>query len=414
MKAKEDKEVKEIMDRDHRVLGQRLDLFSINEEAGVGLVLWHPKGALVRKIVEDFWVEEHLKRGYQLVCTPHMARAGLWETSGHMQYYSENMYTLDKEGETYVVKPMNCPFHILIYKSRKRSYRDLPIRYAEWGTVYRYERSGTLHGLLRVRGLTQDDAHIFCTPEQIEDEVSKALEFTEHILKTFGFHEYKIELSTKDPDHPERYMGSNQEWEMAQETLARALKKRSLSYAEMPGEAAFYGPKIDIKLVDALERVWQCTTIQFDFNLPKRFHVTYMGPNGMEHPVVMVHRVLLGAIERFFGVLIEHYGGNFPVWLAPTQVKVLPISDKLNPYAKAVHEGLLSQGVRSELDDRSITVSSKIRDAEMEKTPYIIICGRREEKSRLVSVRRHGVGPIGVLTMEKFSKKILKEIKQKS
>jgi len=381
----------------------------MNEEIGVGLVLWHPKGALVRRVIRDFWEGEHLKNGYQLVYTPHIARKELWETSGHMEYYAENMYVFDKERESYVVKPMNCPFHIQIYKSTPRSYRDLPIRYAEWGTVYRYEKSGTLHGLLRVRGFTQDDAHIFCAPEQLEEEILKILDLTGHLLKRFGFTEYTVELSTRDPEKPEKYMGSDDEWKSAQYALAKSLERKNVSYTEMRGEAAFYGPKIDIKIVDAYEREWQCSTIQFDFNLPKRFTLIYIGSDGEEHRPLMIHRALLGSIERFLGILVEHYKGNFPAWLAPVQVKVLSISDRYIQYAKEVNERLSNLGIRSELDDSSSTISYKIREAEAQKIPYMAICGKREAESNTISIRKHGGGELGSLAIKEFIKVIHKE-----
>jgi len=394
---------------DHRILGQQLDLFSIDEEIGVGFVLWHPKGALVRRIIRDFWEEEHLKRGYQLVYTPHIARRRLWKTSGHTKYYAENMYTFKKEGESYVVKPMNCPLHIQIYKSTIRSYRDLPIRYAEWGTVYRCERSGTLHGLLRVRGFTQDDAHIFCTPEQLEEEIPKVLDLTEHILKRLGFTEYKVELSTRDPENPEKYMGSDSEWISAQNSLTKALEKKSIPYTEMKGEAVFYGPKIDIKIVDTYRREWQCSTIQFDFNIPKRFNLTYIGPDSEEHRILMIHRALLGSVERFFGILIEHYKGNLPCWLAPVQVRVLPISQKHDRYAKEVQEKLSAFGIRTDLDTSSSTIGYKIREAETQKIPYMAICGKREVESNTISVRQHGGGGLGSLTIDELVKAIRDE-----
>jgi len=387
---------------DHRTLGQQLDLFSIDEEIGAGLVLWHPKGAMVRRIIRDFWEEEHLRNGYQLVQTPHIAKAELWETSGHMEYYAENMYIFEKEKESHVVKPMNCPFHIQIYKSRPRSYKELPIRYAEWGTVYRYERSGTLTGLLRVRGFTQDDAHIFCAPEQIETEISKALDLTEHVLKKFGFNKYKMELSTRDPKNTGKYMGSDSEWMTAQKALARALEQREVQYAEMQGEAVFYGPKIDVKIVDSIGREWQCSTIQFDFNLPKRFDLTYIGPDGEKHRTLMVHRALLGSIERFFGILIEHYQGNLPAWLAPIQVRVLPISERFIKYAKEVSEKLSSFGIRCELDESATTIGYKVREAEVQKVPYMVICGRKEAESGTISTREHGQKSLGAFTIEEF------------
>jgi len=394
---------------DHRVIGQDSDLFSINEEVGIGLVLWHPKGATVRKIIRDFWEEEHLKNGYQLVSTPHIAREELWKISGHLEYYKENMYLFEKDGERYVVKPMNCPFHIQIYKAKPRSYRDLPIRYAEWGTVYRYERSGTLHGLLRVRGFTQDDAHIFCTTKQVDEEITKLLNFTEHILQKFGFKKYSAYLSTRDPEHPEKYMGSEQNWRLAQSALARALKEKGIRYREMLGEAVFYGPKIDINIVDASGREWQCTTIQFDFNLPKRFKTSCVESDGKEHEVIMIHRALLGAIERFFAILIEHCKGNLPAWLAPTQVIILPVSDNYIQYGKKIHGKLLAHGIRTEIDSTPSTISYKIRQAELQKIPYIIICGKREAKLKKISVRKHGVGSIGLSTVKEFIKKIKNE-----
>jgi threonyl-tRNA synthetase len=397
---------RELSNADHRVIGQQLDLFSINEEVGIGLVLWHPKGTIVRKIIRDFWEEEHLKNGYQLVCTPHIARGELWKISGHLDYYKENMYVFEKDGEPYVVKPMNCPFHIQIYKSKPRSYKDLPIRYAEWGTVYRYERSGTLHGLLRVRGFTQDDAHIFCTAEQIDEEILKLLDFAKHILQRFGFHEFNVYLSTRDPKQPEKYMGSEEDWKTAQRALAEALKNKGITYREMQGEAVFYGPKIDINIVDASGREWQCSTIQFDFNLPKRFNMTYTGPNGKEHEVLMIHRALLGTIERFFAVLVEHYEGNLPTWLAPIQVKILPISDNYVSYAQKIHEKLQAYGIRSEVDSNASTISYKIREAEVQKIPYMVICGKREVELKKISVRKHGTGNIGLLTIKELAKNI--------
>jgi len=394
---------------DHRVIGQQLDLFSISEEVGIGLVLWHPKGAITRKIIRDFWEEEHLKNGYQLVCTPHIARGELWRISGHLDYYEENMYIFEKEGESCVVKPMNCPFHIQIYKSKPRSYKDLPIRYAEWGTVYRHDRSGTLHGLLRVRGFTQDDAHIFCTAEQIDNEIVRILDFTEHVLKKFGFQEYNVYLSTRNPKQPKKYMGSEENWKIAQKALAEALRKKKIAYREMLGEALFYGPKIDINIVDTSGREWQCTTIQFDFNMPKRFNITYIGPDGKEHEVLMIHRALLGTIERFFAILIEHYKGNLPVWLAPTQVMILPVSDSYTLYSKVVHQKLQDHGVRSDINSSTATISYKIREAEVQKIPYMVICGGREAKLRKLSIRKHGIGSIGQLTVRKLINEIRNE-----
>ncbi len=403
--------LEEARKRDHRVLGKALGLFSVEEEVGAGLVLWHPKGGLVRKIIEDFLKEVHLERGYQLVYTPHIAKGALWEISGHMKYYLENMYVFEKEGEKYVVKPMNCPFHILIYKSRTRSYRELPIRYFELGTVYRYERSGTLHGLLRVRGFTQDDAHVFLMPEQLEEEVVNILELTKYVLGAFGFTEYKVDLSTWDPERPWEYMGSEEDWERAEEALEGALRKMGMDYRVVPGEAAFYGPKIDLKLVDAIGRTWQCTTIQVDFNLPKRFNLTYVGPDGREHEVVMIHRALLGSIERFFGILIEHYAGDFPLWLAPVQVRVIPVSSRFNDYAREVRNFLKRHGIRAEVDDSQATMRYKIREAELEKIPYVVVVGKREATSRTVSVRRRGVGDMGTRGLEEFLEMLREEIR---
>lgn len=396
--------------RDHRVLGPKLDLFSMPSEIiGPGLVLWHPKGALARKIIEDFLKEIHLRSGYQLVYTPHVAYSWLWETSGHLSYYRDMMYVFEKEGVQHVIKPMNCPFHILIYKSKVRSYRDLPIRYFELGTVYRYERSGTLHGLLRVRGFTQDDAHIFCRRDQLEDEIVGVISLMERILSAFGFTEYEVELSTWDPEHPEEYMGSPEIWEHAQEALAKALERKGYEYKEMPGEAAFYGPKIDVKLVDSLGRKWQCTTIQVDFNLPEKFDVTYVDKDGKERRVVMIHRALLGSIERFFGILVEHYAGELPLWVAPVQVRVIPVSDKYADYASAVLEKLVAAGVRAELDSGPESLSYKIRRAEVERVPYIVVVGKREEEAGMVSVRRRRKGSLGAMKVEEFVKMILEK-----
>jgi threonyl-tRNA synthetase len=405
-------EKRELSDADHRILGQQLDLFSISEDVGVGLILWHPKGTLTRNLIRDLWEREHLKNGYQLVCTPHIARSELWQISGHLDYYKDNMYVFNKEGEDFVVKPMNCPFHIQIYKAQPRSYRELPIRYAEWGTVYRYERSGTLHGLMRVRGFTVDDAHIFCAANQVEQEILDLLDFTKHLLQKFGFNEYRVYLSSRDPEQPNKYMGSQQKWNSAQNCLARALEKKQIPYKEMPGEAVFYGPKIDLNIVDASGREWQCTTIQFDFNLPKRFNITYVDADGKEHEVVMIHRALLGAVERFFAILTEHCNGNFPVWLAPTQVAVLPVSSDCIGYAREVQRKLLACGMRSKLDDESSTISYKIRQAELQKVPYMAIMGKREAETKKIAVRKHGIGNLGSLTIQELVKIIKKENKQ--
>jgi threonyl-tRNA synthetase len=405
---------KEIATADHRALGRQLDLFSISEEVGSGLVLWHPNGTIIRRIIRDFWEEEHLKNGYQLVCTPHMAREELWGASGHLDYYEQNMYLIEKEGGKYVVKPMNCPFHIQIYKAKPRSYRDLPIRYAEWGTVYRHERSGTLQGLFRVRGFTQDDAHIFCAPQDVMEELVKLLDFNQHIMQKFGFKEYRTYLSTRDPQHPQKYMGAEEQWVNAQNVLAEALKDRNVSYNEIPGEAAFYGPKIDINVVDASLREWQCATIQFDFNLPKRFQIVYIGPDGDQHEVVMIHRVLLGAIERFFAILIEHCNGNLPVWLAPTQAAILPVSANHLQHAETIREKLFAHRIRCEVDKSTATISYKIRQAEIRKIPYILILGEQETKLSKISVRKHKVGNLGLLTIQETVSKIRSENAQHS
>jgi threonyl-tRNA synthetase len=319
------------------------------------------------------------------------------------------MYLFEKDGQPYVVKPMNCPFHIQIYKAKPRSYKELPIRYAEWGTVYRYERSGTLHGLMRVRGFTQDDAHIFCTPEQVDEEIVRLIDFAENMLRKFGFRKYQVYLSTRNPEEPEKYMGLEENWEKAQKALAKALKKKKIAYQEMQGEAVFYGPKIDINIVDVSGREWQCTTIQFDFNLPKRFNMTYVGADGKEHEVIMIHRALLGSIERFFAILIEHYKGNLPTWLSPTQAKILPISNKQIPYAQTIQQKLRRNGIRAEIDSSPSTINYKIREAEVQKIPYMIICGKKEAQSRKISVRKHGTGNLGLLTIKEFIEVIKEE-----
>ena len=393
------KKLEEAKKRDHRKLGKELDLYSINEDVGPGLVLWHPKGARIRMEIERFWIDEHLKRGYEPVYTPHVGRAKLWEISGHLGFYQENMFSPMKiENDTYYVKPMNCPFHILIYKSKVRSYRDLPIRYAELGTVYRYERSGVLHGLLRVRGFTQDDAHIFARPDQVEDEIIGVIDLSLFILKSFGFEDYEIYISTK----PEKYVGDDEMWELATNSLIKAVEKAGLKYDIDEGGGAFYGPKIDIKIKDALGRAWQCSTIQFDFNLPERFDVTYRDKDGKEKRPYMIHRALMGSLERFFGTLIEHYGGNFPVWLAPVQVKILPITDQNIDYAREIFDNLFSRGYRVELDERSEKIGKKIREAEKQKVPFMLIIGREEQESGVVAVRKHGEGDIGKMKLDEF------------
>ena len=377
--------------RDHRVLGKQLDLFSIQELAGAGLIFWHPKGAIIRKVMEDWMRDECLRRGYSLVFTPHVARVNLWQTSGHEGFYAGNMFTpMELDDAMYRMKPMNCPFHILIYKNSPKSYRDLPARYAELGNVYRYERSGTMHGLLRVRGFTQDDAHIFCMPSQIEDEVVACIDFAEATLKTFGFAEFKVELSTWDPNDRAHYTGSDENWALAVSSLQRALDRKKIAYKTIPGEAAFYGPKIDVKLVDVLGRLWQLSTVQFDFNLPARFELEYVGEDGERHQPVMVHRALFGSVERFFGVLIEHYAGAFPLWLAPVQIGLVPISEKHSVYAAKLEAELKAAGLRVETDSRNEKVNAKIRDFALQKTPYILVFGDKEEAAGTVNVRTRG------------------------
>ena len=389
--------------RDHRVLGKQLDLFSIQELAGAGLIFWHPKGAIIRKIMEDWMRDECLRRGYLLVYTPHVMRRELWKVSGHEGFYSGNMYTpMELDDAEYRLKPMNCPGHILIYKNSPKSYRDLPQRYAELGNVYRYERSGTMHGLLRVRGFTQDDAHIFCTPQQIESEVAACIDFAEAVLKTFGFKEYKVELSTWDPSDRAHYAGSNENWELAIRALDNVLKSKGIPYKTIPGEAAFYGPKIDVKLVDVLGRLWQLSTVQFDFNLPARFDLEYVGEDGERHQPVMVHRALFGSVERFFGVLIEHYAGAFPLWLAPVQIGLVPISEKHTAYAAKVETALKDAGFRVETDIRNEKMNAKIRDFANQKTPYILVFGDKEEGAGAVSVRTRGKGDQGSMPLADF------------
>jgi threonyl-tRNA synthetase len=374
--------------RDHRRLGSELDLFSIQPEVGPGLALFHPKGALVRTLMEDYWRQQHRAGGYDFVATPHIGRSVLWETSGHLRWYREGMYAaIDIEDEHYYLKPMNCPFHMLIFNSRIRSYRDLPMRFAELGTVYRYEPSGTLRGLLRVRGFTQDDAHLFCGPDQMPAEIERVLDFCLSVLAAYGFADPEMELSVRDPRTPEKYAGSDDDWETAESTLAAALDSHGLPYERMKGEAVFYGPKIDIKILDALGRSWQASTIQFDFNLPERFDLTYVGADGQPHRPYMVHRALYGSIERFLALLIEHHSGAFPVWLAPTQAIVIPITDRNLDYARRVAGELAAAGLRVEVDDRAERMNPKIRDAQLQKIPYMLIVGNREEQANGVSVR---------------------------
>jgi threonyl-tRNA synthetase len=396
--------------RDHRTLGRDLDLFSIHEEVGAGLVHWHPKGARVRATIEDFWRSEHQKRGYELVFTPHIASERVYEISGHLQNYAENMYSpMDIDGFPYRVKPMNCPGHILIYQSWMRSYRDLPIRYAELGTVYRYERSGVLHGMLRVRGFTQDDSHIFCTPEQLTDEINGVLDLMEFMMATFGY-TYKAYLATR----PEKYLGTDEEWEVATEALRQALVDRQMEYEIDPGGGVFYAPKIDIKLWDSLGREWQGPTVQVDLNLPNRFDINYVGEDGDHHRVAMIHRTVLGSMERFIGGLVEHYGGNFPVWLAPVQVVVIPISSDQHNYAEHIIGALKAEGIRGELDARNEKMGYKIREAETQKIPYMIIVGKQEVAAKVVSLRHHGEGDLGKLPLDECLRRISHEIETRA
>jgi threonyl-tRNA synthetase len=395
--------------RDHRKLGAELELFSIFEEAGAGLVYWHPKGATLRRIIEEYWVKEHLAAGYLINTTPHIARGSLWHQSGHYEFYRENMYLLPVENEEYVLKPMNCPGHILIYKSKVRSYRELPLKYAELGTVYRKELSGTLHGLLRVRGLTIDDAHIFCQPEQIEDELTKVVELARKFLNKFGFYEFRVELSVRDPNEKAKYMGTDEEWERAEKGLVAALRRAAIDYKRMKGEAVFYGPKIDIKLIDALGRPWQATTIQFDFNLPRRLDIEYMDRDGQHKKVMVIHRAIYGSLERFIGCLIEHYAGSFPLWLAPLQVVVMPITDKENRYAESVLKKCQKQGLRVELNNKSEKINHRIREVEVQKVPYMLVLGQREVVDKNVSVRKHGQGNLGQMTLKEFFNMVIKE-----
>jgi threonyl-tRNA synthetase len=395
--------LEEAAKRDHRLLGKQLDLFSIQELAGAGLIFWHPKGGIIRKVMEDWMREECLRRGYQLVYTPHVARVALWQTSGHEGFYAANMFTpMELDDAMYRMKPMNCPFHILIYKNSPKSYRDLPARYAELGNVYRYERSGTMHGLLRVRGFTQDDAHIFCMPSQIEDEVVACIDFAEAVLKTFGFNEFKVELSTWDPKDRAHYVGSDENWQLATQSLENVLKAKGIPYKTIPGEAAFYGPKIDIKLVDVLGRLWQLSTVQFDFTLPERFELEYIGEDGGRHQPVMVHRALFGSVERFFGVLIEHYAGAFPLWLAPVQMGLVPISERHTAYAAKVEAELKAAGLRVEVDSRNEKMNAKIRDFALQKTPYILVFGDKEEAAGAVNVRTRGKTEQGSMPLAEF------------
>jgi len=403
--------IEEAEKRDHRLLGQKLDLFHLDEEFGLGLPLWHPKGALLRQIIEDYSIKEYLQNGYQLLRTPHIARLDLWKKSGHWNFYRENMYSpMEIEKEKYVVKPMNCPGHILIYNHQPKSYRDLPLRFAELGTVYRYEKSGVLHGLTRVRGFTQDDAHIFCAPNQINQEITDCLKLGLKVLKIFGFKEYDIYLSTR----PQKYIGTIKNWGKATAALKYALEKNNLKYQVDPGEGVFYGPKIDLKIKDSLGRAWQCTTIQIDFNLPEKFDVSYINEKGKKEQPIMIHRALLGSIERFVGVLLEHFSGALPLWLSPVQLEIINVGSGHRQYAKEIYSQLLENNIRASISDENLTVSKRIREAEIQKIPYILIVGDKELKNKTVNVRHYRRGQEGEIKIEKLIEKLKKEIENKT
>ncbi|TDJ58655.1 MAG: threonine--tRNA ligase [Nitrospina sp.] len=403
--------LEEAKKRDHRKLGKELDLYTISDVVGPGLILWHPKGGRIRYLIEEFWKQEHYKNGYELVYTPHVAKVDLWEISGHMDFYKDNIFSpMDIEGKKYIMKPMNCPFHIQIYKTRLRSYRDLPLRWAELGTVYRYERSGVMHGLLRVRGFTQDDAHLFCRPDQIEDEISTVLEFVLYILRAFGFDQYKVFLSTR----PDKSVGSDDDWDTATQALQKALEKSGLEFAVDPGEGVFYGPKIDIKIKDSLHRYWQVSTIQVDFNLPQRFKMTYIGDDGQPHQPIMIHRALMGSLERFFGCLIEHYAGAFPAWLAPVQVILLPITDNHHAYVAEIAKRLTEEGIRVEKDLRNEKIGYKIREAQLAKIPYMIVLGDQEVQSNQIAVRRRKSQETRTMSVDAFLQELKQEIEAKT
>ncbi|HHO47635.1 MAG TPA: threonine--tRNA ligase [Desulfobacteraceae bacterium] len=395
--------LEEARKRDHRKLGRELALFTIQDHIGPGLILWQPRGALLRRLIEDYWKDEHYRHGYELLYTPHIARQDLWKTSGHLDFYAENMYSAMEIDEVkYQLKPMNCPFHIGVYKSHRHSYREFPIRWCELGTVYRYERTGALHGLMRVRGFTQDDAHIFCRPDQLDDEIYNILDLNLHILKTFGFDQYDVYLSTR----PEKYVGSEDRWVMATEALKRALEKKGLEYRLDPGEGVFYGPKIDIKIKDQLGRSWQCSTIQVDFNLPERFEMTYTGEDGREHQPIMIHRALMGSLERFVGVMIEHYAGAFPLWLAPEQARILNITDDQLHYCEAVYAKLRKLGIRVEKDLRNEKLNYKIREAQLMKIPYMLIVGEREKEEGTITVRKRNGENLPAMTPQDFAERV--------
>ena len=403
--------LEEAKKRDHRKLGKELDLFSVSDDIGPGLILWHPKGARIRHLMEEFWKKEHFRHGYEMVISPHAAKIDLWKTSGHTEFYKDNMFSnMDVEGREYVMKPMNCPFHIQIYKTKLRSYRDLPVRFGELGTVYRYERSGVLHGLLRVRGFTQDDAHLFCRPSQIEEEITKVLDLIVFVLQSFGFHEYKIYLSTR----PEKYVGSDSGWESATKALETALKNKNLDFEVDPGEGVFYGPKIDIKIKDSLNRYWQVSTVQVDFNLPEKFDITYIEEDGQRRQPIMLHRALMGSLERFFGCLIEHYAGAFPLWLAPVQIILLPITDNHTEYTDKIAKELEESGIRVEKDLRNEKIGFKIREAQLQKIPYMIVLGDKEVETSTLSVRRRRSKETRTLDLKTFLNEVNEAVKNRT
>ncbi|MCO4768578.1 MAG: threonine--tRNA ligase [Deltaproteobacteria bacterium] len=407
--------LEEAKKRDHRRIGKDLELFRITQEYGGGLVIWLPNGAYIRKEIEDFWREAHLAHGYEFLFTPHIAPRALWDRSGHTDHYTDSMYgAIAVDEELYQLKPMNCPFHIGAFKNRVRSYRELPIRYAELGTVYRYERSGALHGLMRVRGFTQDDAHIFCTEDTLEQELGACLDIAQLMYSTYGFPEYKVELSARDPENKEKYLGDDAIWELSESTLAKVLGDRDIEYKRIEGEAAFYGPKIDIKVVDTIGRTWQLTTVQLDFTQPERFDLSYVGTDNAGHRPIMIHRALLGSLERFFGILIEHYAGNFPPWLAPVQAKVLPLSAKFVDYGREVEQKLRAAGLRVQLDDSDEKLGYKIRKAELEKVPYALILGGREAEAGTVGVRKRKDGDQGSFSVEDFIARLKDEVETKA
>ena len=402
--------MEEAKKRDHRKLGTELELFSLHDEAGAGLVYWHPNGSIMRKTIEDFWRDQHINGGYDFVYSPHLGKSWLWEKSGHLEFYKENMYApMEIDEEEYYVKPMNCPFHIMMYKTRNRSYRELPLRWAELGTVYRYEKRGVLHGLLRVRGFTQDDAHVICTPEQIEEEILRVLKFSLALLRAFGFEDIRAFLSTR----PEKAVGEPQRWKQAQEALERAIKQEGLEYELDEGGGAFYGPKIDLKITDALGREWQLTTIQFDFNLPERFDMTFVGEDGKKHQPYMVHRALLGSIERFFGILVEHFAGLFPLWLAPVQVVVIPVAKPHEEYAQQVVSALREQGIRVEFSDSSESLPKRIREGERQKIPYLLVVGDKEVKDETVAVRNVKTKEQVTVPLKEFIGKTVGDVRER-